>query len=109
MITNLYNHIWTDPSYNKIIGSGYLLVEYKCPIETKKFKLLAEENFIMYTISATTPGMEDPIIPLQINDTLTTLFYSICGYLKATPEIPRELLELKFRELLYNIVLYAQN
>lgn len=51
MITNLYNHIWTDPSYNKIIGSGYLLVEYKCPIETKKFKLLAEENFIIYTIS----------------------------------------------------------
>lgn len=171
MITNLYNEIWADPSYNKIIGSGYLIVEYKCPIETEKFKLLAEENFIIYTISgekdwiasgkifkaqpgdalfvkkgvytttqyfdvdhcililfmsddfirsfmvennsftvsAAAPGVEDPIIPLHINDTLTALFYSIFGYLKATPEIPRELLELKFRELLYNIVLYAQN
>lgn len=171
MITNLYNEIWADPSYNKIIGSGYLIVEYKCPIETEKFKLLTEESFIIYTISGekdwiasgkifkaqpgdalfvkkgvytTTQyfdvghcililfisddfirdfmmdnhsftvstkasGMDDPIIPLHVSDTLKALFQSIFGYLKATPEIPRELLELKFRELLYNIVLNAQN
>jgi AraC-like DNA-binding protein len=171
MITNLYNDILADPSYNKIIGIGYLIVEYKCPIETEKFKLLTEENFIIYTISGekdwiasgkifkaqpgdalfvkkgvytTTQyfdvdhcililfisdgfirdfmmdnhsftvstqasGMDDPIIPLHVSDTLKALFHSIFGYLKATPEIPRELLELKFRELLYNIVLNAQN
>lgn len=171
MITHLYNDIWNNPSYNKIIGSGYLIVEYKCPIETQGFKLLTEENFIIYTISgvkdwiasgkiykaqtgdalfvkkgvytttqyfnvdhcililfisddfirdfmmennsftaaAKEPGMDDPIIPLHISDTLETLFHSIFGYLKATPEIPRELLELKFRELLYNIVLNAHN
>jgi len=171
MITDLLNEIRTDPSYNKIIGNGYLIVEYKCPIETEKFRLLTEQNFIIYTISGqkdwiasgktfkagagdglfvkkgvyTTRqyfdvdhcililfisndfirsfmmenhsvsgrtnelGMDDPIIPLHINDILESLFHSIFGYLKMVPEIPRELLELKFRELLYNIVLDPQN
>lgn len=49
--------------------------------------------------------IDDQIFPLQVDDTLQTLFYSIYTYLKKGTDIPKNLVEIKFKELLFNIIL----
>jgi AraC family transcriptional regulator, exoenzyme S synthesis regulatory protein ExsA len=51
----------------------------------------------------------DPIFKIDVNDALKVLFYSMYNYLQMGAEIPRSLVELKFRELLFNIVLNSKN
>ena len=51
----------------------------------------------------------DQILEIDVNETLKVLFYSMYNYLKMGTEIPRSLVELKFRELLFNIVLNPKN
>jgi AraC-like DNA-binding protein len=166
MIADLYNDIKSDPSYNKLVGKDYLIVEYKCPIDTEKFQLLTEMNFILYIISGRkdlitadkmyevregealflrkgvytthqhfevdncvlifflsddfirnfvrenssimkldSETVQDQIFELNVDETLKTCFYSVYNYLKMYPGIPQNLVEIKFKELLFNIVL----
>lgn len=57
------------------------------------------------TIPSTEVCVDDQIFRLQVNDSLQSLFYSIYTYLKMGKDIPNNLVELKFKELLFNIVL----
>lgn len=49
------------------------------------------------------------IFDIHTNDSFETLIESIFQYLKQGVEIPRELVEIKFKELLFNIVLNSKN
>ena len=49
------------------------------------------------------------MFPIDVNDSLTSLFVSVFNYFKQAGEVPRQLVELKFKELLYNIVLNPHN
>ena len=51
----------------------------------------------------------DQIFQIDVNDTLKALFLSMFNYLNLGAEIPRNLVELKFKELLFNIVLNEKN
>jgi hypothetical protein len=62
--------------------------------ENNTLRLSSDENVI-----------DDQIFPLQVDDTLQTLFYSIYTYLKKGTDIPKNLIEIKFKELLFNIIL----
>lgn len=49
------------------------------------------------------------IFDISTNDVFKTLIESIFHYLKQGEEIPKELVEIKFKELLFNIVLNSNN
>jgi len=62
------------------------------------------ENSVV-NIPSTKDAIRDQIFPLQVDESLESLFYSIYTYLKMGKDIPQNLVELKFKELLFNIVL----
>ena len=49
------------------------------------------------------------IYALDVQDSLKSLFMSVFNYMTQTNEIPKELVEMKFNELLYNIILNPKN
>jgi len=51
----------------------------------------------------------DQIFPIDVDDTLKALFLSMFNYLHRGGDVPRNLVELKFKELLFNIVLNENN
>ncbi|MDU8885601.1 AraC family transcriptional regulator [Yeosuana sp. MJ-SS3] len=170
MIVDLFEYFKKNPKYNKVAGDDYLIVEYKCPINSEEFQLWTETNMITYVIS----GKKDWIAPdkkyeitsgdalfirkgvyttkqyfevdycvmlffitddfirnfikelnpdsslinntefpqifeIAVNDSFQSLILSVFNYLKQGNEIPKELIEMKFKELLFNIVLNPQN
>ncbi len=56
-------------------------------------------------LSANPEAVQDKIFVLDVNDTLKVLFNSMFSYLKMGSGIPRNLVVLKFKELLFNLVL----
>ena len=46
-----YKHFLETPSYNKIVGDDYLIVEFKCPIEDELFAAWSECHSIVYVLS----------------------------------------------------------
>jgi AraC family transcriptional regulator, exoenzyme S synthesis regulatory protein ExsA len=168
MIVDIFNGFKEDPAFTKLVGSDYMIMEYKCPIETDEFQLMTEMHIITYVISGRkdwiTPdniysvkegealfikkgvytarqyldadhciltffinddfirrflrenntvrhsgggvsGQQEQIFKLDVNDALRSLFHSVYNYLKLETGIPRNLVEIKFNELLFNIVL----
>lgn len=66
------------------------------------------KNFIMQNTAAVTNEKQDAtddIFVLDVNDTLRSLFQSMYHYLQMGASMPRSLVELKFNELLFNIIL----
>src|SRR5574338_607668 len=51
MISDLYHSLRKDSTINKLTGKGFLIVEYKCPVETEHFQLMSEQNIVMYIMS----------------------------------------------------------
>ena len=49
------------------------------------------------------------VYPIETTETFQSLVFSIFNYFKYGEDIPRNLVEIKFRELLYNIVLNPKN
>ncbi|MFI1771642.1 helix-turn-helix domain-containing protein [Thalassobellus citreus] len=52
---------------------------------------------------------ENQIYPINVEESLKSLFMSIFNYMNRTNEIPRELVLIKFEELLCNIILNPKN
>lgn len=52
---------------------------------------------------------EKQIYALDVQDSLKSLFMSVFNYMTQINEIPKELVEMKFNELLYNIILNPKN
>ncbi|WP_420603405.1 AraC family transcriptional regulator [Flagellimonas sp.] len=51
----------------------------------------------------------DQIFEIDVNDSFESLIHSIFNYFKQVGEIPKSLVEIKFRELLFNILLNPKN
>ncbi|WP_422082646.1 AraC family transcriptional regulator [Ulvibacterium sp.] len=49
------------------------------------------------------------IFEINVNDTFSSLIYSVFNYFKQSGGIPKSLVEIKFRELLFNIILNPRN
>jgi AraC family transcriptional regulator, exoenzyme S synthesis regulatory protein ExsA len=172
MIVDIVNRFKEDPAYTKLIGSDYMIMEYKCPIQTQELQLMTEMHIITYVISGRkdwvtpdnvyalqegeaffvkkgvytvrqyldvdhctitfffnddfvrrflrenspallsgegAPWYQEQIFRLDVDDTLRSLFYSVYNYLRMDKGIPRNLVEIKFNELLFNIVLNPKN
>jgi len=171
MIVDIYKYFKKHPRYNKLIGSNFLFVEYKCPINIEEFQLWSESHLITYVINGKkdwiTPGKtyeltagdalfvrkgiyttrqyfeedycvmlffinddfikkfitenepfkkkirpessHDLIFEITTNDSFHSLMESIFHYLKQGENIPQSLVEIKFNELLFNIVLNQKN
>jgi AraC-like DNA-binding protein len=60
-------------------------------------------------ISKSEENEHDQLIRIDVNDTMKTMLHSIFDYLKMGTSIPRNLVELKFKELLFNIMLNPRN
>jgi AraC-like DNA-binding protein len=59
-----------------------------------------------------TPITNNPkaqIFPIQVEDSLNSLFLSVFNYMNQGNNIPKDLVEIKFRELLFNIALNPSN
>ena len=41
----------STPRYNKLVGSNFLFVEYKCPLNVEEFKLWTKSHLITYVIN----------------------------------------------------------
>ncbi len=46
-----YRHFRDTPKYHKLVGEGFLIVEFKCPIEEEVFRSWSECHYITYVIS----------------------------------------------------------
>lgn len=68
---------------------------------------MKENKYI--TTSEDTEQADEEIFTLDMDETLRTLFQSMFNYLKMAPAVPRNLVELKFKELLFNILLNPKN
>ncbi len=70
-------------------------------------------NFNTENRSISLPQSDEPTeeqaFQLDVNEPLKTLFYSMYSYLKMGKNTPRNLVELKFKELLFNIILNPRN
>ncbi|KJD35659.1 transcriptional regulator [Tamlana sedimentorum] len=53
--------------------------------------------------------LKNQIYEIDVNDPLRSLFLTVFNYLKTGKEIPRGLVEMKFKELLFNISLNPSN
>ncbi len=62
-----------------------------------------ENNELCGTVSGV--PIQDQIFPLEVDSPLHSLFQSIYAYLKMGKDIPRNLVEIKFKELLFNVIL----
>jgi AraC-like DNA-binding protein len=170
-VINAYEYFKNHPKYNKLVGSDYLFVEYKCPINVEDYQLWVEHHLITYVISGKkdwiTPNKtfkltagdalfirkgvyttkqylendycvilffindafikrfidenesyqkvqrdnaeHNQIFKINSNESFNILIESIFNYLKKGDEIPRNLVEIKFKELLFNLVLNTRN
>ncbi len=171
MIKDLYKFFQDNEMMHKRVGAGYLIVEYKCLVDTELLQLFSELNFIVFIVSGrkdwialeksyegnagdafflrkgaytarqhfevencvllffmdddfirnfmienrellgseVSDAVEDQIFKLDVDIPLNTLFYSIFNYLKSGRDIPRNLVDLKFKELLFNIILNSKH
>ncbi|WP_204335981.1 helix-turn-helix domain-containing protein [Leptobacterium flavescens] len=171
MIIDIYEYFKKHPRFNKLVGSDYLFVEYKCPLNVEEFRLWTESHMIIYVINGrkdwVTPSktyslaagdallvkkgvyvtkqyMEDEycvmmffindqfiqdfmienrrflkdlagpdkdisVFDIDTDDFFLSLVHSIFHYLKDGENIPESLVNIKFRELLFNIVLNPRN
>ena len=51
----------------------------------------------------------EQIFEIAVNDTFQSLILSVFNYLQENNEVPKELIEIKFKELLFNIILNSKN
>lgn len=54
-------------------------------------------------------GMPSQIFKLDVNDAMQSLFLGMFAYLRMANSVPKQLVELKFKELLFNITLNPRN
>jgi len=60
-------------------------------------------------LSKSTQSSHPQIFEIDVDDTLQSLFTTVFNYFKKGGNLPKELIELKFKELFYNIVANPKN
>lgn len=170
-IVDIYEYFKKHPGYNKLIGSDFLFVEYKCPLNIEEFQLWTKSHLITYVVNGkkdwlsakrtyklkagdalfvrkgvytTKQYLEEEycvmlffitddfirkfilendlfknnrvinpnqkyLFKISTNDSFASLIDSIFHYLKEGDSVPQSLIQIKFKELLYNIALNEEN
>lgn len=62
------------------------------------------DDFLKNPKSQLKPPQDDPIYEINVTESLSVLYQSFFTYLNQDPRAPKKLVELKFRELLLNIL-----
>jgi AraC-like DNA-binding protein len=172
LLFDSYTHFKEEPSYKKIVGEDYLIVEFKCPIEDENFHAWSECHYITYVLSGkkswmthnnkwtlgsgesifvkkgaymnrqflndkfcvlmffmtddfikkfvqtdmlelarngSPKGTLDPLQRIEVSESLSTLYNSFFSYLRQNTPTPEKIIELKFREMLLNILSNPNN
>ncbi|MBT8314593.1 MAG: AraC family transcriptional regulator [Maribacter sp.] len=170
-MVDIFEYFKKHPRYNKYIGSDFVLVEYKCPLNVEEFQLWTKSHLITFVISGKkdwfTPNgsynlksgdaifikkgvyttkqyieedycvmlffmndkfirdfirenelcyteaqvepSSDGVVKIDTDNSFNTLVESIFQYLTMNRSIPQKLIELKFKELIFNIALNKKN
>jgi AraC-like DNA-binding protein len=172
LLFDSYTHFKEEPSYKKIVGEDYLIVEFKCPINEESFNAWSECHYITYVLSGRKSWMthqdhwslsagesifvkkgaymnqqflddrfcvlmffmtddflkkfvqtdmaelasnkesnkqNGPLQRVDATERLTTLYDSFFSYLRQSTPVPEKIIELKFREMLLNILSNPKN
>lgn len=70
-------------------------------------KFLIEYSSLNLPKSSNDP--QKSIVRIDVNESIKSIIYSVASYLNQGREIPQELVEIKFKELLFNIILNPKN
>lgn len=70
-------------------------------------RFVKTHNDVLYSTSSEVSNSQ--IFPIQVEDSLNSLFLSVFNYLNQGNNIPKDLVEIKFNELLFNITLNPTN
>ncbi|WP_298534103.1 AraC family transcriptional regulator [uncultured Algibacter sp.] len=117
---------WTSVNKTYPLHSGEALFIRKGIYNTKQYfeedyctiLFFITEDFIRNFISknesllnkiSTKYEKDNQIFPIDVSDSLNSLFLSVFSYFNMSGEIPKELVEIKFNELLFNIALNKKN
>lgn len=60
-------------------------------------------------IPAPDQNFDKSIIPIDVNEGIQSIIFSVAQYLKLGSNVPKELVEIKFKELLFNLILNPKN
>ena len=172
LLFDSYTHFKETPSYKKIVGDDYLIVEFKCPINDESFHAWSECHYITYVLSGKKSWMThenswtlstgesifvkkgaymnqqflddkfcvlmffmtddflkrfvqtdmleltknsgkiqlcEPLQKIEVSESLEVLYNSFFSYLREKKATPEKIIELKFREMLLNILSNPKN
>lgn len=70
-------------------------------------RFVKEHKDIIKPTTSEVPSQQ--IFSIAVNDALNTLFLSVFNYLNQNDKVPKELVEMKFKELLFNLSLNPKN
>ena len=70
---------------------------------------VTRENAALFPRIDTSLSSRDLLLPVETNDVLASFYESVISYFTSGTQPPEDLLELKFRELLLNIITNAAN
>ena len=116
---------WKTPTYEYIIGEGDGVFVKKGAHRAYKvldgdfcaLLIFMPDEFIKTVIRTHLPEMQnkqnssatDAIIPLELDDILSTYFFSVLNYFPQPSPPPKSLLKIKFEELIINILTGPKN
>jgi len=172
LLFDSYTHFKETPTYKKIVGDNYLIVEFKCPIDDESFNAWSECHYITYVLSGRKSWMThenswtlgegqsifvkkgaymnqqflddkfcvlmffmtddflmqfvqtdmpelhlshkefqgiEPLQRIEVSESLEVLYNSFFSYLRAKERTPEKIIELKFREMMLNILSNPSN
>jgi AraC-like DNA-binding protein len=91
----------------KEAGDGWCVLVFFMPdLYITDFVKGSRSNF---PLVARKPEITNQVIELEVNEITKTFFHSMVPYFSQVPRVPEDLLELKFRELLFNILINPAN
>jgi AraC family transcriptional regulator, exoenzyme S synthesis regulatory protein ExsA len=91
----------------KIQGEDLCLMAFFIPDNFIQCFLKENKNLIQPADAL--PDQGDLVVPLDVNETMLAYYDSVRPYFSAELKPPEAMLELKFKELLYNIVINPKN
>ncbi|MEQ6123651.1 AraC family transcriptional regulator [Pseudotenacibaculum sp. MALMAid0570] len=113
--TSLHQKISTNEGEAVYIRKGVYNTKQYFEVDYCVMLFFVTDDFIRRFMNEfSTPKIElqnsyPQIFEIDVDDTLTSLFMTVFNYFKQGGNIPKDLVELKFKELFYNIALNPAN